>query len=75
MPYLEAVLVGGWQSGGWGGGEETTRMAGCGCAAWLEEDGERAWARRLIISLLSTAKTKRTRQGSLITHITICTSL
>lgn len=41
MPYLEAVLVGGWQSGG---GEETTRMAGC--AAWLEEDSERAWACR-----------------------------
>lgn len=40
MPYLQAVLVGGWQAGGWGGGEEDTRMAGCGHAARMEEDSE-----------------------------------
>lgn len=61
MPYLKAVLVGGWQAGGWGGGEETTCMADCGRAAWLEADSERAWACRPtnaqgFISLLSSKK-------------------
>lgn len=54
MPYLQAVLVGGWQAGGCGrgGGVETMHMAVAmlpAClagwlAGWLEEDSERAWA-------------------------------
>lgn len=40
MPYLEAVLVGGWQDEGWGG-EKGDHAYG-----WLEGVSERAWACR-----------------------------
>lgn len=40
MPYLEAVLVGGWQAEGWGG------RRGDHACGWLKKDSLRAWACR-----------------------------
>lgn len=75
MPYLKAVLAVGWQAGG--RVEETMCRTGCGCAAWLEEDGEWAWACRLTHAqgFLLACFPQRSQKGLdnalslLITHI------
>lgn len=54
MPYLEAVLVGGWQAEGWWrGGEETMRMAGWRKAAWARRPTD---AQSFSLAFFSSAK-------------------
>lgn len=62
MPYLEAVLVGGWQAEGWwwGGVEETMRMAGWRKAAWARRPTD---AQSFFISRLSLCEATKDCAG------------